>query len=442
MKKSKRKFVFIGIIISFVLVGSLIYISSDDKKLDIDEVSSQKALLAIYLEDENGDYNLSDSNAFPTSGYSLNLEKSSCLNGGVLSQDSTTKKVSVQTSKADRCNLYFAKAASPASEVLAKLGVIPVAVTETVPNFAEPATTNEGIYSMEDDYGTSYFYRGAVTNNYVKFAGFYWRIIRINGNGSVRIIYDGTSAHANGENNADRYATTSAYSVNNGDAKYVGWMYGPAGENVSTSKEQAQTNTESATIKIIVDEWYKTNIVNKGFGNSIVDAVFCNDRSTPGKSATGWNDDTGLGYGTNNTAYGGYARLGVESINYNNVHPTFKCPQKNDAFTVGDTKKGNGALTYPVGLITADEIVAAGSGNYISTNSMYYLYNRNTWSWSLSPLMADDYSAAGFFLGIYGGISGNDLTSRGAIAPVINLSAEYFKTLIGTGSMENPFRTE
>ena len=114
---------------------------------------------------------------------------------------------------------------TPTEKTLAKLGKT---VKEGSPAFGSTATSDEtadGLYAMEDDYGTSYYYRGAVEDNYVKFAGFYWRIIRINGDGSLRIIYDGTQAHTNGTNSTNRLAITSqAYNANYNDAKYVGYM--------------------------------------------------------------------------------------------------------------------------------------------------------------------------------------------------------------------------
>ena len=306
-------------------------------------------------------------------------------------------------------------------------------------SFDAPATTDEGIFEMEDDYGTSYYYRGAVTNNYVKFAGFYWRIIRVNGDGSLRIIYDGKQAYANGANSSARFIGTSKYNTNYNDNKYVGYMYGPAGTTASTSKEQAQTNTSDSTIKTYVDNWYKTNIVDKGYSNAVADILFCNDRSTPGKTATGWSSDTGLGYGTHNTAFGATARTRA----YNNVEsaPTFKCSQKNDAFTVSDTVKGNGALTYPVGLITADEIVAAGSGKFRTANSSYYLYRPSNWWWSLSPGNFYDSRAHVFFANASSYLSYTYVYNKdGAVAPVLNLSSEYANSLVGDGTMENPYR--
>ena len=306
-------------------------------------------------------------------------------------------------------------------------------------DFDTPAITDEGVFEMEDDYGTSYYYRGAVTNNYVKFAGFYWRIIRVNGDGSLRIMYDGAQAYANGVNNAGRFINTStAYNTNFNDNKYEGWMYGPVGSAKSTSKAQAQTNIADSTIKGVVDAWYKTNIEDLGYGNAVSDAIFCNDRSTPGKETTGWSNDTTFGYGTYLTGYGATARVGVWNSDTTPSAPTFKCPQKNDAFTVNDTNKGNGALTYPVGLITADEVVAAGSGKYTTTNASYYLYRSGYDYWSLSPSYFRGTEACEFH--ISSSLSNAWVQNSEFVAPVINLSAEYASTLIGKGTMERPYQ--
>ena len=306
-------------------------------------------------------------------------------------------------------------------------------------SFDDPATTDEGVFEMEDDYGTSYYYRGAVTNNYIKFAGFYWRIIRVNGDGSLRIMYDGTQAYANGVSSSNRFIGNSSYNSKYDDNKYVGWMYGPAGTIASNNKEEAQTNTVDSKIKGVVDAWYKSNIIDAGYGSAVSDTLFCNDRSTPGKTVTGWVSDTGLGYGTNYTAYGATARTGVWNAKTSSV-PTFKCPQKNDAFTVNDTNKGNGALTYPVGLITADEIVAAGSGKYDTINTHYYLYRKTNY-WSLTPHTYDIKSRI-FKVNIYSQLNYDNIYLSNSVAPVINLTYEYASTLIGDGTMENPYRME
>ncbi len=315
-------------------------------------------------------------------------------------------------------------------------------------SFDPDAVTDEGIYEMQDDYGTSYYYRGTSENNYVKFAGYYWRIIRLNGNGSLRIIYDGTSAHANGESSDDRYIKVSQpFNAKYNDAKYVGWMFGGNQGVESTSKTQAQRNDTNSDIKTVVDTWYKTNIKDRGYGSYVSDTLFCNDRSIPGKSVTKWTSDTGLGYAKNATAYAALGRYmsGNNSASLSSktkVQPIFTCSQKADRFTVYDTSKGNGALTYPVGLITADEVVAAGSGKHGTYNNKYYLYKSSKYrTWTLTPYSLDTSGYANvFYISSSGQFNENDVSyATGAVAPVINLSAEYISTMEGDGTMESPY---
>ncbi len=428
-KKMSRILLMMSIMINVTLVIG-INLSKSPKD---DEKPITSEAIAMYVEGENGEYSQSNEKTFPKEGYILNVEKSTCRNGGSLTQDASTKAISLSVGNAESCTLYFDK------EVLGGIDSIIASSKGTRTNFDDPATTDEGVFEMEDDYGTSYYYRGAVTNNYVKFAGYYWRIIRVNGDGSLRIIYDGTQAYANGTSSTGRFIKTGqAYNSSYNDTKYVGWMYGPVGTTASTSKTQAQTNTVDSEIKEVVDAWYKTNIEDAGYGNAVSDTLFCNDRSTPGKEATGWNDDTGLGYGTQKTAYGAYARMKGAISDYTGATPTFKCPERNDAFTVKDTRKGNGALTYPIGLITADEIVAAGSGKMYTLNENYYL-DRGLYYWTLSPFTFQSVATI-FNVDTNGRLLDNYMAYGGAVAPVINLSANYVKTLRGTGTMTNPYQ--
>ena len=331
-------------------------------------------------------------------------------------------------------------------KTLDKLGK---AVKDGEPNFAEPATTDEtadGLYAMADDYGTSYYYRGATEDNYVKFAGFYWRIIRINGDGSLRIIYDGTQAHANGQASTDRVALQSIpwNTTNYEDAKYIGYMYGGTNGSASTSKIGAQTNETNTNIKTQIENWYKTNIVDKGYDDYVSDNIFCNDRTTPGSNETGWSDDTGLGYGTNYTGYGAFSRMmtGNNSINISakdNPMPKFNCENKNDAFTKEDTEKGNGKLGQKVGMITADEIVAAGSGKYGTANSNYYLCKGKQY-WMISPYNFFGGYANVFYVNNNGGLYYSNVDNLGGgVAPVISLSAEYVSTMSGNGTTTSPY---
>ncbi len=335
---------------------------------------------------------------------------------------------------------------TPAENTLSKLGKT---VKEGNPAFGSAARSNEtadGLYAMADDYGTSYYYRGAVEDNYVKFAGFYWRIIRINGDGSLRLIYDGTKAHENGASNTNRLAVINQnYNAKFNDAKYIGYMYGPSGTEASTSKSEAQTNETNSNVKIQLENWYNTNIADKGYDGYVSDNIFCNDRTTPGKEATLWTSDTGLGYGTNVTGYGALSRIltGNNSIGLNakdNPEPKLTCENKNDAFTKEDIEKGNGKLGAKVGLITADEIVIAGSGKYNTSNGNYYLYKGNLY-YSLSPYsMAVNGYAYVFIVNAAGALNYTGVqSSTGGIAPVISLSAKYASAMSGNGTMASPF---
>ena len=279
----------------------------------------------------------------------------------------------------------------------------------------------------KDAYGDSYYYRGNVTNNYVKFADKYWRIVRINGDGTVRVIYDGTSAHANGEASADRQIGTSAFNSSYNDNAYVGYMYGKTG---ASTYADAHANTNNSTIKTYIDDWYKTNIVGTTNEQYLADNIFCNDRSMAG-------NNSGTGAGTSVTYYRWYNGP-WESENYSkyNKKMMLTCSQKNDAFTVSDTTNGNGALTYPVGLLSTDEIALAGGWN--AANSGYYLYSGQVW-WASSP---------GGFGGSRAGVrgvdsngyadSGSDVYGGDGVRPVFNLKAEVL--LQGSGTAEDPYR--
>ncbi len=295
-------------------------------------------------------------------------------------------------------------------------------VNPGTPDFSQTATTDEGIYSAQDNYGTSYYFRGAVTNNYVKFAGYYWRIIRINGDGTIRLIYDGTSAHANGEGSSDRQIGRSVYNNTDRDNAYVGYMYGQTG---ASSYNNTHANTNNSTIKTTVDNWYKTNIVDAGYSDKVADVIYCNDRSMK----------SGTGYGTTETYYGAYQR--IEDGN----NPVLTCTNQNDRFTVEDTSKGNGALTYPVGLITIDEVEMAGvnSATTSSNGKYYYLYTGNGY-WTMSPSGLYRGYALGFYVQYTSRISYDSVDYTFGVRPVLSLKSDV--TLMGSGTMNDPWTVQ
>ena len=288
------------------------------------------------------------------------------------------------------------------------------------PNFTKTSIADKtnGIYSAKDDLGTSYYFRGNVTNNYVKFANKYWRIIRINGDGTIRMIYAGTSAHANGYNDSstnDMSIGTSAFNSSRDDNTYVGYMFGTKG---ATTYENTHSNTTNSTIKTKLDSWYDTNIVNTGNEQYIADAIYCNDRSV----------SSGTGIGTTETTYAAQTRR-------KNGTPTLKCANNNDKFTKSTTI-GNGKLTKMIGLITIDEVMYAG-GIYGTNNKEYYLYSGiNYWTMAPYSLFASGIARV-YRVNNSGDLSNNDVSITNAVRPVVSLKSDAISR--GSGTAASPF---
>ena len=283
-----------------------------------------------------------------------------------------------------------------------------------------------GIYESQDDLGTTYYFRGDVENNYVYFAGFYWRIIRINGDGGIRMIYDGTTPHDNGESSTDRQIGTSAFNSSASSNAYVGYKYG---STTATTYDETHANNTNSTIKQAIDSWYKTNISDKGFSSYLVDSIYCNDRSL--------SSGTGIGTIETETDYKAFERL------YTNKTPTLKCNQENDRFTkeitIGEFT-GNRGLTYPIGLITADEIAYAG-GVYAERNSKYFLYTGQGY-WTITPYRFYDSNSYEFsvYTSAYtsGSLSRDNGSSSIGVRPVISISGTALNS--GTGTKTDPFK--
>ena len=294
----------------------------------------------------------------------------------------------------------------------------------------------KGIYSAEDDFGTSYYFRGAVENNYVKFANYYWRIIRINGDGSVRMIYAGTEAHANGYDDSSAYDMsigTSAFNSSYNDNTYVGYKIGSTG---SSTYANTHSNAGNSTIKTYIDNWYETNL--KEYKYYLKDTIYCHDRKVVNINNVGGMTLTGDGTGTNESAYAGFDRT------YVSHSPTLKCENKNDRFTVNNTI-GNMELVYPIALATSDELVYAGATGldpatmtYI-TNTEFYLY-KGDFYWTMTPFVFAGGVARVDYL-LDGGSVGNvRVFNRYSVRPVVSLRSDAI--LWGSGTMNDPFVVE
>ena len=371
--------------------------------------------------------------------------------------------------------------------------------------FVNVTTANDkGMYKKTDDFGTSYYYRGAVNNNWVKFGkeqiaictynneqvniGIYnsglekitevyniktqnecsgsgicissrfgpvigvsssecsddggtwinssptygglkevlifWRIIRINGDGSIRMIYSGTTdpstnssvLNSNGVIMSDGVTQLARgfFNSNNNKAEYVGYMY--------TEGEQ-HGNSTSSGIKTKLENWYAGTTLKD---NALVskDQIFCNDRSASSTQTAAWTS-TGATY-----YYGAYGRL------IKNKSPQLTCPEESDKFTTKESNIGNKALEYPVGLITADEVVMAG-GVPGKVNSSYYLYT-NKFNWLGSPSNFDSTrGASGFYVMPSDNLDYDTLGAIFGARPVVSLSSKA--KLSGSGTYNDVY---
>ena len=140
----------------------------------------------------------------------------------------------------------------------------------TTPGAAISTADEALLASAEDDNGTSYYFRGAVTNNYVQFANKCWRIVRVGGDGSVKLILhnDNTAGVANpcdaANNSASaafaRFSGTtykSVFNTNHNDNAYVGFKYGTPGSSIY---EATHANTNKSTILTNLEAWYNNNL--------------------------------------------------------------------------------------------------------------------------------------------------------------------------------------
>ena len=296
-------------------------------------------------------------------------------------------------------------------------------------------TTEALLASTEDDYGTSYYFRGAVKNNYVQFANKCWRIVRINGDGSVKLVlHNDNTSNASSPCASSNNSTTAAFARYSGstyntafnssynDNAYVGFMFGTAGADKYAA---THANTNKSDILKNLETWYTNNLTS--YESKLADTIWCNDKSTV---------SGGLGYGTNATDYGAYNRLASTK------QPTLKCPNDNNGgklskFTVDDTKNGNGNLTYKIGLLTADEIAFAGSISGYYNRSTYLQENTGTtWWWSLSPAVF-----LGGFANVWGVYSGRlgyfSVSGLYGLRPAISLISSTSVT--GNGTSDNPY---
>ena len=294
-------------------------------------------------------------------------------------------KVTVTSEDKTATNEYKIKISVEKGKVVLKdeiLKVNPLITKEPTLTTSSNNTSDEsGLYkSIDTNTGKpTYYFRGAVENNYVSFAGFTWRIVRINEDGTIRMIMQ------NGINNNATYQFNSNYN----NYKYMYY-----------SNSQAKTTLEN---------WYKTNIESKtDLANKVASGdYYCEQAKAKYTSS--------------------YTSGSATMTTYESYAPDFKCS------TDGN---GKGQVNASVGLLSYDEAIYSG-GYYGKSNSNYYLYNSNIYWWTMSPAGFSGSGSGVWPVTTTGGININGVNRTFAFRAVLNLKSDVQAT--GTGTSSDPF---
>ena len=375
-----------------------------------------------------------------------------------------------------KCYIYLDEY-SPAKEMLAKLETAR-SHTFTIEKMPSPITgaykgptedqdiSKDKLYISPDNYGTSYVFRGNNNDvhNWVKFAGHTWRIIRINGDGTLRLIFQCATEDCTDTLGATTNAVggTAYKPAPYDDNTYVGYYYGTAKseEHPNPKYEEAHSNETPSNIANAVQTWYTgTGKMNDYTEYLDGNTGWCNDRTVVKKV---WNGYEGDGTAQTATGYAPASRLIPTGGWRTNQYPTLKCgavmPETSpsnadgfesfdeinptalarDLFTTSGSDRGNGKLPVPAALITSDEVVMAGGfGGTASTD--YWLYT-NQYYWTMSPWSYDVGNKwAGMFAVRTGGALGAaSVQNTPSVRPVVNLKADTTFSG-GDGKSSSPF---
>ena len=443
------------LLILIMLITICIIIFNRDKLYEAKYIEPKDTLLAITI---NGEI----STTFPTTKmYTGTVE---CTSGSGKVDWNGTKWIlttSGITKGSTKCNATFiTKVPTFAETILAKNEVkTPI----TTPGAAISTASEALLASAVDDYGTSYYFRGAVKNNYVEFANKCWRIVRVGGDGSVKLILHndniaGTANPCNSANNSTSAAFarhsgkiyTSAFNEYHQENAYVGFMYGDFTRGCndhpeitseydclsagytwirSSSYAEAHANIHKSTILTNLETWYNSNL--KTYESVIADTVWCNDKTNVTDTTyEPWSNDsnvTGLGYGINKTYYGATQRLVSTSRSAGGTGPSLKCN--------GELSK----INSKVGLITADELAFAGYAYRLDNTTTYLQENATSdYWWSLSPFCFDGSSAHVWRVdGSYGSFGNGVVNNARRVRPSISLKPSINVT--GDGTSSSPF---
>ena len=323
---------------------------------------------------------------------------------------------------------------------------------------SEPSQVTNGLYSMEDEDGISYYYRGNVNNNNVQFGEYasdyyvynysysyfqslescqeynsscsesnrvklasagdkmYWKIVRVNGDGSLRLIYNGTSATPDNSDLVHSYAVGQVpYNLSYNDPKYTGYTY---------------DNGTDSFIKKEVDTWYKNTLGSSIYDSKVIGGRFCSD-SSGYKNASEYDVSEAM-FGDLTDVYM-YSSMGDRLANFQknspgNNDPTLSCPATEETY--------GGSYRLKAGLITADELTLAGESSYVVGNSYLNPGDSQMWYWSMTPAVF--VLGRAFVWDVNEDLNFNDVSNDSAVRPVINVTTENGFTS-GDGTASSPY---
>ena len=355
----------------------------------------------------------------PNSGYTATGATLTCNGGATIGLSGTTVTVS-KVLKAQTCTVTF-KGITLLSKLLTDN---PTIKTRTAFNTVFTEINTGTLYKTTESIAGSaakdvYYFAGRAQNNWVKFGNFYWRIIRTNHDGSVRLLYAGENLNRTASECLD---TPRSYNTNYTNSMYVGYMYGTSGSLTSN-----RTNTSDSTIKTYIDNWYCANLSSYTKYIS-TDAVYCNDR------------DVGSGtYVTMGTSFyfAPYTRV------LNNKSPSYNCNNSKDAFSGNNSEA---KLKYPISLMTLDEIMFAGGDSSTTRHNAWYMLNSSNetyfysgYYWLLSPAAGPGSFASVFIIDrTTGTIGTSNVENNRYLRPVISIKSCALWSS-GNGSSSSPY---
>ena len=410
-----------------------------------------KGFLKYKITSTDGGYNMTEFKDVPKSenytnevlAYSVEIPANTTHNYTIefVYEASDTVDQSDDMGKELQGNLYISK--GTVAPTLANMMLRDNPTIKERTDFKKNTETTTGtIYKTNktEDGSDVYYYSGNTTNNWVKFGGFYWRIIRTNEDGSVRLLYLGTSPDT-----TTGYIGHSKYGIEDDSPRYVGYMYG---ENSALGANRR--NSVDSTIKKFIDTWYENNLLTNYDKYISKSAIYCNDRSI---SKGTYN------LGSDEFFYGANTRLNE------NKTPSYKCGANTsnglfentqaiaDKFSASTDGGGNGKLTYPIALMTADEVSFAGGvyGEKLTTPFAWYYTNSvgssvtdsDYFWWLLTPCNWKYVNVSNFYVSssssLYSAsIAKNTVGSQPVARPVISIS-KCAKVKSGIGTPDSPY---